>query len=161
LKTWIFTAIVILSNAFGNLFLDKGVRAEGSGSLAVFGLELSLFWLVPGVLLLILWMLTRMALLGWADLTYVLPVTALGYVLSAVLAAVFLGERVGGKRWLGTIFIVLGTALVSATAPSAARGSGASEPQPSGSGAPASEPRPLGNGATASEPRPSGSGASR
>jgi uncharacterized membrane protein len=118
LKTWIFTAIVIFSNAFGNLFLDKGVRAGGVADLKLpFGLELNLVWLIPGVGLLILWMLTRMALLGWADLTYVLPVTALGYVFSIALAAIFLDERVGGKRWLGTILIVLGTALVSATAP--------------------------------------------
>ena len=78
-----------------------------------FGLELNLVWLIPGIALLILWMLTRMALLGWADLTYVLPVTALGYVLSTVLAAAFLGEVVSAKRWLGTVLIVLGTALVA------------------------------------------------
>ena len=58
-----------------------------------------------------------MTLLGWADLTYVLPVTALGYVLSTALAAVFLDEQVSVKRWAGTGLIVLGTALVSATAP--------------------------------------------
>jgi len=111
LKTWIFTAIVILSNAFGNLFLDKGVH--GGGIALPFGLELNLIWLIPGIALLILWMLTRMALLGWADLTYVLPVTALGYVLSTVLAAVFLGEHIGPRRWAGTVLIVLGTALVT------------------------------------------------
>ena len=115
LKTWIFTAIVILSNAFGNLFLDKGVH--GGGVPLPFGLELNLVWLIPGIGLLILWMLTRMALLGWADLTYVLPVTALGYVLSTALAAIFLGEVVSGKRWMGTGLIVLGTALVGAGAP--------------------------------------------
>lgn len=109
-KTWIFTAVVILSNAFGNLFLDKGVHG---GGLNVFGVELNLLWLIPGIGLLILWMLTRMTLLGWADLTYVLPVTALGYVLSTALAAMFLGESVSMNRWAGTVLIVLGTALVA------------------------------------------------
>ena len=113
-KTWIFTAIVILSNAFGNLFLDKGVH--GGGVRLPFGLELNLGWLIPGIGLLILWTLSRMTLLGWADLTFVLPVTALGYVLSTALAAVFLGETVGGKRWAGTVLIMLGTALVGAGA---------------------------------------------
>ena len=102
---------MILSNAFGNLFLDKGVH--GGGGIAVFGLELNLLWLVPGIGFLILWMLTRMTLLGWADLSYVLPITALGYVLSTVLGVVFLGEIVSGKRWAGTVLIVLGTALVA------------------------------------------------
>ncbi|HEY3741909.1 MAG TPA: hypothetical protein VGL53_18790 [Bryobacteraceae bacterium] len=121
LKTWIFTVLVIVANAFGNLFLDKGVHGAAGGiglvRLPLFDIEVNLLWLVPGIGLLILWMLTRMALLGWADLTYVLPVTALGYVLSTVLAAMFLGERVDGRRWAGTILIVLGTALVSATSP--------------------------------------------
>ncbi len=117
LKTWIFTAIVILSNAFGNLFLDKGVH--GGGVWLPFGLELNLVWLIPGIGLLILWMLTRMTLLGWADLTYVLPVTALGYVLSTALAAVFLGEAVSMKRWAGTILIMLGTVLVGVGTPQA------------------------------------------
>jgi drug/metabolite transporter (DMT)-like permease len=44
-------------------------------------------------------------------------VTALGYVLSTALGAVFLGEAVSGKRWLGTGLIVMGTALVGADAP--------------------------------------------
>ena len=114
LKTWIFVVTVILSNAVGNLLLDKGVHG---GTKLPFGLEVDFRWLIPGIGLLILWMLTRMALLGWADLTYVLPVTALGYVLSTALAAWFLGEQVSGRRWMGTVLIVLGTALVSVTAP--------------------------------------------
>lgn len=115
LKTWIFAGVVILSNAFGNLFLDKGVH--GGGVRLPFGLELNLVWLIPGIALLILWMLTRMTLLGWADLTYVLPVTALGYVLSTALAAIFLGESVSPKRWAGTVLIMLGTALVGVGTP--------------------------------------------
>ncbi len=114
LKTWIFTAIVICSNAFGNLLLDKGVHG---GGVSIGGLELNFIWLIPGIGLLILWMLSRMTLLGWADLTYVLPVTALGYVLSTALAAIFLGEQITSKRWLGTGLIVLGTALVSSAPP--------------------------------------------
>lgn len=126
LKTWIFTVIVILSNAFGNLFLDKGVH--GGALRLPFGLDVNLVWLIPGIGLLILWMLTRMALLGWADLTYVLPVTAFGYVLSTALAALFLGEAVSAKRWVGTGLIVLGTALVGAGSPAT------SKPRPSESG---------------------------
>ena len=34
-----------------------------------------------------------MALLSWADLSYVLPVTAIGYVLVALVGRVFLQSR--------------------------------------------------------------------
>ena len=88
LKTWLFAAIVVFSNAFGNLLLDFGVHG-------------SFLWIVGGVLLLILWTLSRMTLLSWADLSFVLPVTAVGYVLSAYFGYLFLGEAVSGKRWLG------------------------------------------------------------
>ena len=111
-KTWIFTAIVVLSNAFGNLLLDKGVH----GDTVIVGFAFS-WWLIPGIALLILYMLSRMTLLGWADLTFVLPVTAIGYVLSTLLAVLFLGESVSTRRWVGTLFIMAGTVLVGITAP--------------------------------------------
>ncbi len=103
LKTWLFSAIVVLSNAFGNLFLDFGVHGK-------------FLWLVAGVLLLILWMLSRMTLLSWADLSFVLPVTAVGYVLSAFFGYVFLHETVSVNRWIGTFLIFAGVALVGRTA---------------------------------------------
>ncbi len=74
-----------------------------------------------GTTLLILWLLSRMTLLGWADLSYVLPVTSIGYVLSAVLGKVFFGEQVTWQRWLGTVFIVIGIIFVGLTAANTTR----------------------------------------
>ncbi len=68
-----------------------------------------------GVGLLVLWLLTRMALMSWADLSFVVPMTALGYVLSAIFGHFFLNEQVSWKQWLGTLLIFAGTALVSTT----------------------------------------------
>ena len=71
-----------------------------------------------GVLLLILWLASRMALLSWADLSYVLPVTAVGYVLVAIAGSVLLHEQISAKRWAGIALIMLGVALVGGgTAP--------------------------------------------
>ncbi len=72
-------------------------------------------WVMLGTALLILWLLSRMTLLGWADLSYVLPMTSIGYVLSAVLGKVFFGESVTWQRWLGTAFIVMGIIFVGLT----------------------------------------------
>jgi drug/metabolite transporter (DMT)-like permease len=75
-------------------------------------------WLALGVLLLIAWMLLRMALLSWADLSYVLPVTAVEYVLVALAGRLYLHETITTRRWAGIALIVAGAALVSAaTAP--------------------------------------------
>jgi uncharacterized membrane protein len=69
-----------------------------------------------GTSLLILWLLSRMTLLGWADLSYVLPVTSIGYVMSAILGRIFFGEQVTWQRWLGTALIVAGIVFVGLTA---------------------------------------------
>ena len=51
-----------------------------------------------------------------ADLSYVLPVTAIGYVLVALTAKLFLHEHVSPWRWGGIALIVAGVTLVSRTA---------------------------------------------
>jgi uncharacterized membrane protein len=56
-----------------------------------------------------------MALLSVADLSFVLPVTAVGYVVSTMLGRFVLQEPVSVERWIGTGLIFVGTALVSFT----------------------------------------------
>ena len=116
LKTWVFAAIVVLSNLFGNFFLKRGMPADFPGPLAYITV---LFrpWVALGVVLLIVWMLSRMALLSWADLSYVLPVTSIGYVLVALAGRVLLQEQITPQRWAGIVLIMLGVALVSRGAP--------------------------------------------
>jgi drug/metabolite transporter (DMT)-like permease len=111
-KTWICASIVVLCNVWGNFFLKRGIPADLPTPLSYIT---ALFepWAALGVILLIVWLISRMTLLSWADLSYVLPVTSIGYVLVAVAGKVFLHEQVSEKRWAGILLIVLGVALVS------------------------------------------------
>ena len=111
-KTRIFAIIVVLSNAFGNFFLDRGMHGRVTHSAGDYVAAIFTPWVMLGVSLLILWLLTRMTLLSWADLTYVLPVTSFGYVASALLARFLLHEQISPQRWAGTVLIVAGTVLV-------------------------------------------------
>ncbi|MGA2211795.1 MAG: hypothetical protein ABSH31_00865 [Bryobacteraceae bacterium] len=70
-----------------------------------------------GIAALILALLTRMALLSLADLSFVLPVTAIGYVIAVFVGKMFLHETVTRQRWLGTALIFAGAALVGSTSP--------------------------------------------
>lgn len=72
-------------------------------------------WLAIGCMLtfLVLWMVS----LSWSDLTFVMPLTALTYVLNALLVGPVLGEEVSALRWLGTILIAVGVALVTLERP--------------------------------------------
>ena len=120
-KTRIFALIVIVTNVLGNSLLSLGLKEHGSlvGKPALAYLVALLHPLVTaGVGLLIVWMITHMMLLSWADLSYVLPVTSMGYVLTAVVGRVFLHENVSWTRWAGVAVIVAGFTLVSRTPPS-------------------------------------------
>lgn len=74
-------------------------------------------WVLLGVLLLALWTASRIQLLSWADLSFVLPVTSVGYVLNAVLGYWVYGEQISAARWAGTGLILLGSALTGFTPP--------------------------------------------
>ena len=66
-------------------------------------------WIVFGICLLILFFCSYLTALSWADLTYVLPATALSYVLMALLAKIFLHENVTLSHWLGIGLITAGS----------------------------------------------------
>jgi uncharacterized membrane protein len=118
LKTRIFTALVVLSNVLGNFSLTFGLRRVGRlVSVSPLAYIQALFepWVALGVALLIVWLLSHMTLLSWADLSYVLPVTSIGYVLVALVGRFFLDEQITLARWAGIGLIVLGVSLVGRT----------------------------------------------
>jgi len=65
----------------------------------------------------ILWLLGRMILLSRADLSFVLPASASGYVLSALLGWTFLAERITLVHWAGIFLIFAGSSFVGTTRP--------------------------------------------
>src|ERR1700733_10731139 len=119
LKTRLLTIFVVCTNVLGNFAMSWGMKHQavdlGLSPLAYIRLIFTP-WVLLGTSLLILWLLARMTLLGWADLSYVLPMTSIAYVFSAVLGKVFFGEQVTWQRWLGTAFIVIGIVFVGLTA---------------------------------------------
>lgn len=53
------------------------------------------------------------SLLSYVNLSFVIPASALVYVVSTLGARVFLHERVTPRRWLGSVFVCVGVALLS------------------------------------------------
>jgi uncharacterized membrane protein len=120
LKTRIVTAIVVVANVLGNSFLSRGMQSVGELiSLSPVPYIRALFnpWVAVGVTLLIVWLLSHMALLSWADLSYVLPVTSIAYVLVALVGRFLLHEQVSTARWVGITLIMIGVSLVGCTSP--------------------------------------------
>jgi uncharacterized membrane protein len=118
LKTKLLTLFVVATNVLGNVSLSWGMKHQNAElGLSPWTYIRLIFspWVLLGTMLLILWLLSRMTLLGWADLSYVLPVTAMGYVLTALVGRYFLGEAISYQGWAGTVLIVAGIVLVGMT----------------------------------------------
>jgi drug/metabolite transporter (DMT)-like permease len=115
----IFIVLIVLSNTVGNLFLGIGMAHMPSfHTVSPANYFLGLFenyWIWIGIALLIIWMVSQLSMFTWADLTYVLPVTASAYVLTAILSKFFLHEQISVSRWIGIVLISFGVLFVSET----------------------------------------------
>jgi drug/metabolite transporter (DMT)-like permease len=124
-KTIALLILVPIFGSLGNVLLGKGMRGMGEirhlsvSILGVYSLKaLTNVWLWLGLGALLVFFFSYLVILSWADYSYVLPVTATGYVLAPLLAHLLLGEVVPGARWVGAAFIFLGVAVVGRTPPS-------------------------------------------
>ena len=117
LRVYSVLLLFIGLKAAGNLSLAWGMKRlpQMSASPLPFLRAMLDPYVALGIIALILALLTRMALLSLADLSFVLPVTAVGYVLAAFLGKTFLHELVSGQRWMGTILIFAGALVVGST----------------------------------------------
>lgn len=122
-KTRLFALIVVLSNVAGDAALRKGMEQAGDTGNSPLMMVAVLFhpWVALGVGLLILWTLSHMTLLSWADLSYVVPVTAIGYVLNALAGRYLLGETVSTVHWVGIVLITVGVIIAGLSQPTTTR----------------------------------------
>jgi drug/metabolite transporter (DMT)-like permease len=72
-------------------------------------------WTLAGICVLVIWMLSDLALLSRADLSFVLPVTASAYVLVALLGHFLLHDHISWARWIGIALITGGVILAEET----------------------------------------------
>jgi len=122
LKTFLVVLVAVVLGGTGHVLLAKGMRPIGdlteapSGRLGGMILRaVSNPWLLLGVALQASFFAMYLTLLSRADVSQVLPLTALDYIVVALLAQWLLGEGVTVVRWAGIAFIVVGVVLVSRT----------------------------------------------
>jgi drug/metabolite transporter (DMT)-like permease len=116
LRKYLVLAGVTVFAAAGDSMLSHGMKQVGS--ISVHHLQGVIFavlnpWVAIGILLLLAFFATYMTALSWADLTYVLPATSLGYVLLALVARFVLHEHVSPLRWLGIVLITGGVGFIA------------------------------------------------
>jgi len=119
-KTAVISVVVIATNVIGNYALKRGLDQVGvveTWSPLPYIRAFTHPWVAAGVTFMLAWLISRLLLLSWADLSYVLPVTSFSYVLSAIAGALYLGEKVTWLQWAGISAITIGTAMVAFTFP--------------------------------------------
>jgi len=127
-RTYLLLATMVFFSSIGNVLLSKGMRQVGEvddfSPVVLLSVFLKTFmnssiWL--GIFSLLLFFVSYLLLLSWADLSYVQPASAIGYAVVALLGYLLLGESVSPTRWMGVLFICGGVALVGGTDPSTTR----------------------------------------
>jgi transporter family protein len=116
-RTQLLVLIAIATQVAGNVFLSHGMRRAGA-ILSASPLDYIRAinpWTLAGVCALAIWMVTDLALLSRADLSFVLPVIATSFVLIALVGHFVLSERISGLRWMGILLISFGVLLAETT----------------------------------------------
>ena len=113
-RKYLVLAGITVFSTLGDSLLARGMKELGGISLHdVSGLLLAILnpWVTVGILLLLAFFASYMSALSWADLTYVLPATSLGYVLVALIAHFSFHEEISPTRWVGIALIAAGWVL--------------------------------------------------
>jgi drug/metabolite transporter (DMT)-like permease len=116
-RKYLVLAGITVFSTLGDSLLARGMKELGAVSLHnVSGLLLAVLnpWIMLGILLLLAFFASYISALSWADLTYVLPATSLGYVLVALVAHYGFHEEISLTRWLGIALIAGGVGVVGA-----------------------------------------------
>ena len=113
---YLLLALIIFGSTFGDVYVAKGMKQIGQISVSRWrDLLFAPFnpWVALGVVLLIMFYVSYLASLSWADLSYIMPATTFGYVLTALAAHFMLYEKIPLTRWIGIIMITVGVGFIA------------------------------------------------
>jgi len=115
-RQYLILGLVSLCAPSGDACLSRGMSHLPAISLAHPGsLIAAVFtpWILAGIALLIGFFASYLTALSWADLTYVLPATAFGNVIVALLSKFWLHNEISLERWAGIVLITIGVGFVA------------------------------------------------
>jgi len=115
-RQYLILGLVAVCAPLGDTCLSRGMVHLPTIALAHPGtLIAAVFtpWIAVGIALLIGFFASYLTALSWADLTFVLPATAFGNVIVALLSRFWLHEAISLERWAGIALITLGVGFVA------------------------------------------------
>jgi uncharacterized membrane protein len=115
-QRYLILLCVMLTASVGDTLLSHGMSQVGPVSFSNLGHLFTALrnpWVIAGILLLLGFFASYLTALSWADLTFVLPATAFGYIVVALLAHFWQHEHISLSRWAGILLIVGGVGFVA------------------------------------------------
>lgn len=130
----------LVCEAIGVVFLSKGLKQIGE----VKQVNAAEIWrivkaggtnpsILLGVALEAAFFVALLVLLSRSDVSFIWPLTAMGFVLTTLTAKFLLQEEIPPMRWLGVLLIMLGAGLITWTEKAKERERKPAEAQPSAS----------------------------
>jgi uncharacterized membrane protein len=116
---FVLFVLIIVVGTWGELCLGRAMKQTGelekfrpSAMIALLYRALQIKWIWIGVALMAIAFFSLLLLLSFEDVSFVVPVTALSYLVGAVGGIFFLGERISPQRWVGIALVCVGVTLV-------------------------------------------------
>jgi multidrug transporter EmrE-like cation transporter len=116
----LFLGFLILGSTGGEIAITRGMKATGEPQrlrpkelLRFLGRALRNGWFWAGVPLMALSFYALLVLLSWEPISFVIPASALSYVVGTFGAKYILREEVSAARWIGVLLVCAGVALVA------------------------------------------------
>jgi len=119
MKTFLLLTSLILTSSLGEILSAKGMKEVGHVSfsfralIGTIGRALRNRYLFAGIGCLAVSFFSFLGLLSYADLSYVVPLTAVSYITNTVGARLLLKEHITAARWIGTLLVAGGVAIIS------------------------------------------------
>ncbi|HMD30440.1 MAG TPA: EamA family transporter [Candidatus Acidoferrales bacterium] len=119
MQTALFVLLVAVAGTSGEMFVSRAMKSIGEVTsfrpeaiARVVVRALASAWMWAGLGMMALAFFSLLVLLSGANVSFVVQVTALSYVMAALGGRFFLGEHVNANRWLGVCLVCAGVALV-------------------------------------------------
>jgi uncharacterized membrane protein len=122
LKLWSAIGMIVLASSAGDVLLSAAMKRIGdldelrarNGLAAVVVRIFREKQFLMGLCCMAVGFFSLLTALSWGDASLVAPSSAsLTFIVSAVMAKVFLKENVDGRRWMSALLVCIGVALLT------------------------------------------------
>lgn len=115
----ILIALIIIVGTFGEMCCSRAMKSIGevrdfspSSISRVAAQAVRVPWMWAGLGMMTIAFFALLGAFSIANVSFVVPVSALSYLVGAIGGVFFLGERVSVERWIGILLVVGGVTLV-------------------------------------------------